>query len=90
MVNRGKRYTEEQIIAALKEAESGISVNDVCRKWGVSAASYYKWKAKYRGMSGTDLRRSRELELENRRLRKAVADLTLDIQGLKDVNSKNW
>ena len=90
MGNHGKRYSEEQIIAALKEAESGISVNDVCRKWGVSAASYYKWKAKYSGMSSTDLRRSRELELENRRLRKAVADLTLDIQVLKDVNSKNW
>jgi Transposase. len=90
MGNHGKRYSEEQIIAALKEAQSGISVNDICRKYGVSAASYYKWKAKYSGMSSTDLRRSRELELENRRLRKAVADLTLDIQVLKDVNSKNW
>jgi len=83
MGNHGKRYSEEQIIAALKEAQSGISVNDICRKYGVSAASYYKWKAKYSGMSSTDLRRSRELELENRRLRKAVADLTLDIQGSK-------
>jgi len=90
MGNHGKRYSEEQIIAALKEAQSGISVNDICRKYGVSAASYYKWKAKYSGMSSTDLRRSRELELENRRLRKAVADLTLDIQVLKDVNLKNW
>lgn len=90
MGNHGKRYSEEQIIAALKEVQSGISVNDICRKYGVSAASYYKWKAKYSGMSSTDLRRSRELELENRRLRKAVADLTLDIQVLKDVNSKNW
>jgi len=78
MGNHGKRYSEEQIIAALKEAQSGISVNDICRKYGVSAASYYKWKAKYSGMSSTDLRRSRELELENRRLReKQVADLTL-------------
>ena len=83
-------HDNEQIIAALKEVQSGISVNDICRKYGVSAASYYKWKAKYSGMSSTDLRRSRELELENRRLRKAVADLTLDIQVLKDVNSKNW
>jgi len=88
MGNHGKRYSEEQIIAALKEAQSGISVNDICRKYGVSAASYYKWKAKYSGMSSTDLRRSRELELENRRLRKAVADLTLDIQVLKDVELK--
>jgi len=89
MGNHGKRYSEEQIIAALKEAQSGISVNDICRKYGVSAASYYKWKAKYSGMSSTDLRRSRELELENRRLRKAVADLTLDIQVPKGCgNSK--
>lgn len=85
-----KKHSEEQIIKALKESESGINVIEVCRKYGISPASFYKWKKKYGGADINDLRRLKELEVENRRLKKAVADLTLDNQMLKEVNSKNW
>ena len=85
-----KKHSEEQIIKALKESESGINVIEVCRKYGISPASFYKWKKKYCGADINDLRRLKELEVENRRLKKAVADLTLDNQMLKEVNSKNW
>lgn len=85
-----KKYSEEQILKALGEASSGIAVSEVCRKYGVSEASFYKWRSKYGGADANELRRLRELEVENRRLKKAVADLTLDVQMLKEVNSKNW
>jgi putative transposase len=85
-----KRYTEEQIIAVLKEAQAGVSALELCRKHGISSPTFYKWKAKYSGMEVSDVRKLRQLEDENRRLKHLVADLTLDNQALKAINSKNW
>ena len=85
-----KRYTEEQIIAVLKEAQSGVACAELCRKHGMSDATFYKWRAKYSGMEVSDVKKMRALEDENRRLKHIVADLTLDNQALKFVNSKNW
>jgi putative transposase len=87
---KGKRFTEEQIIAVLREAESGSKVMDVCRKYGISDATYYNWKAKYHGMELSDLKRLRLLEEENKRLKHIVADQALDIQALKHVLSKKY
>jgi putative transposase len=85
-----KRYTEEQIIAVLKEAQAGVSALELCRTHGISSPTFYKWKAKYSGMEVSDVRKLRQLEDENRRLKHLVADLTLDNQALKAINSKNW
>ena len=85
-----KRYTEEQIIAVLKEGQAGVSTAELSRKHGVSDATIYKWKSKYSGMEVSDVRKMRQLEDENRRLKHLVADLTLDNQALKAINSKNW
>ena len=84
------KYSEEQIVNILKEGEAGISVADLCRKYGMSDATYYNWKAKYGGMATSDVKRLKQLEDENRRLKHLVADLTLDNQALKDVISKNF
>ncbi|MDH5202779.1 MAG: transposase [Nitrospirota bacterium] len=84
------RYLEEQIIGILKEAEAGISVTELCRKYGISDATYYNWKAKYGGMTVSEAKRLKQLEDENRRLKQIVADLTLDNQALKAVISKNF
>lgn len=84
------RYSEEQIIGVLKEAEAGIPVKELCRKYGISDATYYNWKAKYGGMSVSDVRKLKQLEGENRRLKQIVADLTLDNQALKAVIAKNF
>jgi putative transposase len=78
-----KKYTEEQIIAVLKEGEAGAKVADLCRKYGMSDASYYNWKAKYAGMTVSDLRRLKALEEENRRLKQIVGEQVLDIRALK-------
>ena len=78
-----KKYTEEQIIAVLKEGEAGAKVADLCRKYGMSDASYYNWKAKYAGMTISDLRRLKALEEENRRLKQIVGEQVLDIRALK-------
>ena len=83
-----KRFTDEQIAFALRQHESGVSVTDICRKMGVSEASFYLWKKKYAGMGLTELRRLKSLEEENRQLKKLVADLSLDKQMLQDVLSK--
>ncbi len=83
------RYSEEQIIGILKEAEAGVSTTELCRKHGISEATYYNWKARYGGMTTSEMRRLRQLEDENRRLKHLVADLTLDNQALKAVISKN-
>ncbi len=85
-----KRFTEEQIIAILKEAEAGVKTADLCRQHNVSDATVYKWKAKYAGLEVSDLRKMRALEDENRRLKQIVADLTLDNQALKALSSKNF
>ena len=85
-----KRYTEEQIIAVLKEAQAGVNTQELCRKHAMSDATFYKWKAKYSGMEVSDVRKMRQLEDENRRLKTMVAEQALDIQALKAINSKNW
>lgn len=85
-----KRYTEGQIVGILKEAEVGIAVAELCRKYGISDQSYYNWKAKYGAMTVSDVRRLKQLEDENQRLKHLVADLTLDNQALKAVISKNF
>lgn len=84
------KYTEEQIVRILKESEAGISVTELCRKYGISDATYYNWKAKFGGMELSDVRRLKLLEEENRRLKTIVADLTLDNQALKAVVGKNF
>ena len=87
---KGKRYTEEQIVGFLKEAEAGVPVKELCRKHGISEQSFYRWKSKYGGLEVSELRRLKELEEENRRLKQIVADQALDIQGLKHVLSKKF
>lgn len=85
-----KRFKEEQIIGILKEAEAGVAVQDLVRKYGVSEQTYYRWKSKYGGMQVSDAKKLRSLEEENRRLKHIVADLTLDNQALKAVVAKKW
>ncbi|MGH9651620.1 MAG: transposase, partial [Terriglobales bacterium] len=87
---RQSRFTEEQIIGVLKETEAGLKVGELCRKHGISDATYYKWKAKYGGLEVSEARRLRQLEDENRRLKHLVADLTLDNQALKAVMAKKF
>ena len=87
---RGSRFKEEQIIAILREQEAGAATADVCRKHGISGATFYKWKAKFGGLDVSDARRLKALEDENARLKKIVADLTLDNVMLKDIASKKW
>ncbi len=87
---RGKRFSEAQIIGVLKEADGGIKVIDLCRKYGISDATYYNWKAKYHGMEVNELKRLKQLEDENRKLKQLVADQALDIQSLKYVISKKY
>ena len=85
-----KRHTEEQIIGVLKESEAGMKTPELCRKHGISATTFYKWKDKFGGLTVSEVRRLRVLEEENRRLKHIVADLTLDVRALKEINSKNW
>jgi putative transposase len=87
---RPSRFTEEQIIGVLKQAEAGMETAEICRQQGISSATYYKWKAKYGGLEVSEARRLRQLEDENRRLKQLVADLTLDNQALKTVVSKKF
>jgi putative transposase len=87
---RQSRFTEEQIIGVLKQAEAGMKTAEVCRQHGISSATYYKWKGKYGGLEVSEARRLRQLEDENRRLKQIVADLTLDNQALKTVVSKKF
>jgi putative transposase len=87
---KGKRFSEEQIIRILREADSGLTVADVCRKHNCSEQSFYRWKSKFGGMEVSEVKRLRELECENAELKKIVADQMLDIRMLKDVNSRKW
>ena len=87
---KGKRFTEEQIIGVLKEGEAGLPQPDLLRKHGISQGTFYRWKAKYGGLDISEARRLKALEDENRRLKRLVADQALDIQILKDINSKKW
>jgi putative transposase len=84
------KFSEEQIIAILKEQDQGLKVSDICRKHGISDQTFNNWKKKYGGLTLDELRRLKALEQENSRLKRAVADLTLDNQILKEVNSKKW
>ena len=83
------RYTEEQIIAILKQHEAGLKTADLCREHGISAATFYGWKSKFGGMDVNEAQRLRQLEDENRRLKHLVADLSLDREALKAVIRKN-
>lgn len=83
-----KRYTEQQIAYALKQGETGVSVQEVCRKMGISEGTFYNWKKRYGGLTGMELRKLKQLEEENKQLKKLVADLSLDKQMLQDVLSK--
>jgi putative transposase len=87
---RRSRFTEEQIVAALKEHEAGTSPKELCRRLGIANETLYNWKRKYGGMDVSDARRLRQLEEENSRLKRLVADLSLDNRALKDVLSKNF
>lgn len=84
------RFTEAQIIGILNEQEQGIKVSDLCRKHAISDATFYNWKSKYGGMKVDELKRLRELEQENARLKKIIANQSLDIDIMKDVISKKW
>ncbi len=84
------RYSEEQIIGMLKEHEAGLKTSELCRKHNISAATFYQWKAKFGGMDSSDAKKLRHLEQENAKLKRVVADLTLDNVMLKDLLSKNW
>ncbi len=83
-------FTEEQIIGILREHEAGAATADVCRKHGVSSATFYKWKAKYGGLEVSEASRLRSLEDENRRLKKLLAETMLDNAMLKDIATKKW
>ena len=84
------RFTEEQIIGVLGEHEAGSATADVCRKHGISSATFYKWKAKYGGLEVSEAKRLRSLEDENRRLKKLLAEAMLDNAMLKDIATKKW
>jgi putative transposase len=89
MSNRGRRYSEEQIIAILKEADAAPTVGEVIRRHGVAPKTYYRWKSKFAGMEVSDAKRLKALEDENRRLKRIVADQTLNIQVLKELLGKD-
>jgi putative transposase len=85
-----KRFSEEQIAFALRQAESGTMIEEICRKMGVSEPTFYRWKKVYAGMGVTEIRRLKQLEDENAKLKRVVADLTLDKAMLQDVLRKKW
>ena len=85
---RMSRFTDSQIMAILKEADSGLTVQEICRQHGISPATFHKWKSKYGGLEASDLRRLRELETENSRLKKMYADLSLENNALKELIRK--
>jgi len=87
---RKSRFTESQIIAILKEVESGRTGQEVCREHGISEQTLYRWKKRYGGMEASDAKRLRELEDENRKLKRIVADQAVDLVALKDVLGRKW
>ena len=84
------RFTEEQIIGILREQETGVATAEVCRRHGISAATFYKWKAKFGGLEVSEARRLRTLETENAKLKKLLAEAMLDNAMLKDIAAKKW
>ena len=87
---KAKRYTEEQIIGVLREAEAGAKTKELCRKYGISEPTFYNWKTKYAGMTVSDARRLKELEAENLKLKKLLAESELDKAALKDLLGRKW
>lgn len=85
-----KRYTEEQIIKVIKEHEAGASVADICRRLGISTGTFYNWRSKYAGLEVNEAKRLRELESENNKLKKLLAEKLFENEALKDVVSKKW
>jgi putative transposase len=85
-----KRFTEEQIIAVLKESEAGAATKELCRKHGISEPTFYNWKAKYAGMTVSEARRLKELEQENAKLKRLLAEAELDKAALKDLLHRKW
>lgn len=87
---KSKRFTEEQIIAVLKEADAGAKTKELCRRHGISEATFYNWKAKYAGMTVSEVRRLKELEAENSKLKRLLAEAELDKAALKDLLGRKW
>jgi putative transposase len=87
---KGSRFTEEQIIGILREQEAGVSTAEVCRKHGISQPTFYAWKAKFGGLSVSEARRLKQLEDENAKLKKLLAEAMLDNAVLKDITSRKW
>lgn len=87
---RKNKFSETQILEALKKQDAGVKVSDICRETGISEPTFYNWKAKYSGMTASDIKRLKELEEENSRLKRMYANLSLDHQILKEVVSKKW
>ena len=85
-----KRYTEEQIIRAIKQNESGTRVDDICRELGIATGTFYNWRSKYAGLEVNEAKRLRELESENNKLKRLLADKLLEVEAMKDVLSKKW
>lgn len=85
-----KRFNEEQIIGMIREQEAGLSVSEICRKYGIGQSTFFKWKSKFGGMDVSDAQRLKTLEQENNRLKRLLADAMLDISALKDIASKNF
>lgn len=85
-----KRYTEEQIIGAIKEHESGVKVDDICRNMGISVGTFYNWRSKYAGLEVNEAKRLKDLESENNKLKKLLAEKLLENEAMKDVLSKKW
>ena len=87
---KGERFTEEQIISVLKESEAGAKTKELCRRHGISEATFYNWKTKYAGMTVSEARRLKELEAENGKLKRLLADAELDKAALKDLLGRKW
>ncbi len=85
-----KRYTEEQIIGAIKQHESGVKVDDICRQLGISSGCFHNWRSKYAGMEVSEAKRLKELERENAKLKKLLAEKMLETEAMKDILSKKW
>ena len=85
-----KRFTEEQVIGVLKESEAGAKADDICRRHGISSATFYSWRKKYGGMEAGDAKRLRASEAENAKLKRIVADQVLDMSAMKDLLQKHW
>ena len=87
---KGRRFSEEQIIGVLKEADAGVKTGELCRRHGITEQTFYRWKSKYAGLAVSEVKRLRQLEDENRTLKHVVAELTLDNRALKEVLAKKF